>query len=182
MKQNKIVIFGLLFFLLFGTLMSPIAAQNYYNGNEKELAQCIRDCKKPYKILYILCTYCRPAKYNQSLDTLITEHHSDSIAFFPISAEFTTGGVEYLKKYGINSTVYFLNERKAKIVGLIRVDNPVRQVSDFIRDMSDNKATHVGAGGFVILDKNNMPVTWSDYKNNKFEKDYALLKEFIMNH
>ena len=162
--------------------MSPLVAQNYYISDENELAQSIRACKKPYKILYVLCTYCRPAKYNQSLDTLITKHNSDSIAFFPISAEFATGGPEYLKKYGINSTVYFLNEREAKKIWFFRFDNPVRQVSDFIKDMSHNKAIHVGAGGFVILDEDNLPITWSDYKNNKFENDYLRLKEFITKH
>lgn len=182
MKQKKVFVFGILFFLLFGTLTSPLVAQNYYNSNENELAQCIRDSKKPYKILYVLCTYCRPAKYFQSLDTLITKHNSDSIAFFPISAEFTTGGPKCFKKYGIKSTVYFLKEREAKKIWFLRFDNPVRQVSDFIRDMSHNKAIHVGAGGFVILDKDDLLVTWSDYKNNKFEKDYLRLKEFITKH
>lgn len=177
MKSKMFIILSL--FVVFSL---PIETQKAYACNADTLEAYIKGYKKPYKILYNFCTYCRSAKYNRELDSLVTTHNSDSIAFFTITGEYDQSTVKYLKKNDINSIVYFLKPKKKKRFAIISFDNPVADVSNFILERFCKEATRLGAGGYIILDKNNTPIMWSDYKRDKNDMEYFALADFIQKH
>lgn len=158
-------------------------AQNYYQFDEEGFDKYVRASKKPYKILYIFCTYCNPPQYNMSIDSLVIQHKSDSIEFIPFTCQFKEEGLPYIVKHGIQSHIYFVEpiKRKRKRFGFIVIENPVNDASKIL-ERFDSVHTNTGAGGYIILDAENRPIMWSDYKTQKDGQSFLELKEFIRRH
>lgn len=172
-----------LFTLYLLLVLIPLRAQNYYVSDEATLNKYITRCSKPYKILYIFCTYCRPAKYNMSLDSLITRHNSDSIAFFPITCQRTEEWLPYIVKHSIKSYIYFVEPKdKGKRIGIFVFENPVKQASLVLEKFDSIHTKNIGAGGYIILNEKNQPIIWSDFKARKYYQDYRNLIDFIKRH
>lgn len=175
--------------LLLGSLL-PVKAQNAVLCTAGQLDSLILNNTKPYKILYVYCTYCKPAQYNKTLDSLIVAHNSDSIAFFPVTYESWNDVAPYLVKHKMENRVYMLqSEKKNKRFLFVTVGpNPVAEAADYLLKF-DSSAVNVGLGGYVILDRNNRPILHSDYKisypvqkKTGVDPDYMALLDFIRRH
>lgn len=164
-------------------VLVPLRAQNYHVCDQEALNKSITRCSKPYKVLYIFCTYCHPAKYNMYLDSLVSQHHSDSIAFFPITCQNTEEVLPYIVKHDIKNFIYFVKTKKnGKRIGMFVFDNPIKQACEVLERYDSTHIENVGAGGYIILDENNRPIMWSDFKEKKYSQDFMLLRNFILAH
>ena len=169
--------------LLLLAVLIPLQAQKYYVCGEEDLVRYVSTSEKPYRILFIFCTYCHPVQHNLSLDSLMAQHKSDSIEYFPLTCQSTQEGLPYLMKHGFQTPVYFVNRNKPKKKrwGIFVFENPV---SDAVKILArfDDAHTNIGAGGYLILDRENRPILWSDYKKKKFDQSFMELKDFIRKH
>lgn len=171
-------------------IAQEIFPQNWKEWQPDSLSMAIRRDNKPYKIIYVFCTWCKSSCTieNYAIDKLIAEHNSDSISYWPICGDSQEEAYDYIKGYNFCIPINMIKFAQTKRHGIITT-NAAALTSNYIRDNFDKEADKLGSGGYIILNRNNKPIKRSDYslnykyiKSRKEDHDFSSLVDFVVTH